>query len=48
MWTECAIERFGSDVRNSRVIELHNTCRYMFIADEALVVQKMRKFLLDE
>jgi len=48
MWTECAIERFGSDVRNSRVIELPNTCHYVFIADEALVVQEMRKFLLDE
>jgi hypothetical protein len=48
MWIEGAIERFRSDVKNSRVIELHNTCHYMFIADEALVVQEMRKFLLDE
>ena len=47
-WMEGAIQRFRSGVKNSRVIELHNTCHYVFIVDEALVVREMRKFLLDE
>jgi hypothetical protein len=34
-------------VQNSRVIELHNTNSYIFIADEVLVVREMRKFFLD-
>ena len=38
----------GSGVKNSRVIELHDTNHYVFIVDEALVVREMRKFLLDE
>ena len=38
----------GSGVKNSRVIELHDTSHYVFIVDEALVVREMRKFLLDE
>jgi len=47
-WIEGAIQRFRSGVKNSRVIELHNTCHYIFIVDEALVVREMRKFLLEE
>jgi hypothetical protein len=47
-WMEAAIERFRSGVKNSRVMELHNTCHYVFIVDEALVVRETRKFLLDE
>jgi hypothetical protein len=47
-WIEGAIQRFHSGVKNSRVIELHNTCHYVFMVDEALVVREMRKFLLDE
>ena len=47
-WIEGAIQRFRSGVKHSRVIELHNTCHYVFIVDEALVVREMRKFLLDE
>ena len=47
-WIEGAIERFCSGVKNSRVIELHDTCHYVFIVDEALIVREMRKFLLDE
>ena len=43
-----AIQRFRSGVKNSRVIELHNTNHYVFIVDEALVVREMRKFLLEE
>jgi hypothetical protein len=35
-------------VKNSQVIELHDTNHYVFIMDEALIVQEMRKFLLDE
>src|SRR5207245_11584319 len=47
-WIEGAIQRFRSGVKNSRVIELHNTCTYVFIGDEALVVRETRKFLLQE
>src|SRR5438552_1763687 len=43
-----AIQRFRSGVKNSRVIELHDTNHYVFIVDEALVVREMRKFLLEE
>ena len=38
----------GSGVKNSRVIELHDTNHYVFIGDQALVVRETRKFLLDE
>jgi pimeloyl-ACP methyl ester carboxylesterase len=47
-WIEGAIQRFRSEVKNSRVIELHDTNHYVFIVDEALVVRETRKFLLDE
>jgi hypothetical protein len=47
-WIAGAIQRFGSGVKNSQVIELHNTNHYVFIVDEALVVREMRKFLLEE
>jgi pimeloyl-ACP methyl ester carboxylesterase len=47
-WIDGAIQRFRSGVKNSRVIELHDTNHYVFIVDEALVVREMRKFLLDE
>ena len=47
-WIKGAIQPFRSGVKNSRVIELHNTCHYVFIVDEALVVREMRKFLLEE
>ena len=47
-WVDGAIRRFRSDVKNSRVIELHDTNHYVFIVDEALVVREMRKFLLEE
>ena len=45
---EGAIQRFRSGMKNSRVIELHDTNHYVFIVDEALVVREMRKFLLEE
>src|SRR6266480_145556 len=47
-WIEGAIQRFRSEVKNARVIELHDTNHYVFIVDEALVVRETRKFLLDE
>ena len=47
-WIGSAIQRFRSGVKNSRVIELHDTNHYVFIVDEALVVREMRKFLLKE
>ncbi|PYJ33843.1 MAG: hypothetical protein DME88_07020 [Verrucomicrobia bacterium] len=47
-WIEGAIQRFRSGVKNSRVMELHDTNHYVFIVDEALVVRETRKFLLDE
>jgi hypothetical protein len=47
-WIEGAIQRFRLEVKNSRVIELHNTCHYVFIVDEAWVVRETRKFLLEE
>src|SRR6185369_248634 len=47
-WIEGAIQRFRSGVKNSRIIELHDTNHYVFIVDEALVVREMRKFLLEE
>jgi hypothetical protein len=46
-WVEGAIQRFDSEVKNSRVVELHDTNHYVFIVDEALVVREMRKFLLE-
>src|SRR5206468_5979160 len=47
-WVEGAILRVRSGVKNSRVIELHDTNHYVFIVDEALIVRETRKFLLDE
>jgi len=54
-WVEAAIQRFRSEVKKSRVIELHGTNHYVFVVDErftppwrALVVRETRKFLLDE
>jgi hypothetical protein len=47
-WIEGAIQRFRSGVKNSRVIELHDTNHYVFIVDEALIVREIRKFLLEE
>ena len=44
-WKAAARQRFRSGVRNSRVIELHDSDHYIYIKDEALVVREMRKFL---
>ena len=45
-WNEGAIQRFRSEVKDSRVVELPNTNHYVYIVEEALVVREMRKFLL--
>ena len=45
---EAAIQRFRSGVKNSRVIELHDTNHYVFIVDQALVVRETCKFLLEQ
>ena len=47
-WVEGAIQRFGSGVKNARVVELRDANHYVFIVDEALVVREMRGFLLEE
>jgi pimeloyl-ACP methyl ester carboxylesterase len=47
-WVGGAIQRFRSEIKNARVVELRNTNHYVFIVDEALVVREMRKFLLEE
>src|SRR5439155_1447667 len=47
-WIEGAIQLFRSGVKNSRVIEWHDTNHYVFIVDEALVVREMGKCLLEE
>jgi hypothetical protein len=47
-WVEGAIQRFRSEVKNARVVELRDTNHYVFIVDEALVVREMRQFLLEE
>jgi pimeloyl-ACP methyl ester carboxylesterase len=45
-WTDAALERFRSEVKGSRVVELPNANHYFYITQEALVVREMRKFLL--
>ena len=45
-WNDGAIQRFRSQVKGSRVVELPNTKHYVYVVDEALVVRQMREFLL--
>jgi non-heme chloroperoxidase len=45
-WTDGALQRFRSEVRGSRVVEIPNTNHYVYIVEEALVVREMRAFLL--
>ena len=47
-WVAGAIQRFRSEVKQARVVELRDTNHYVFIVDEALVVREMRRFLLEE
>jgi hypothetical protein len=44
--TTGAIERFRTEVRGSRVVEIPNTNHYVYVVDEALVVREMRNFLM--
>jgi pimeloyl-ACP methyl ester carboxylesterase len=45
-WTDGAIQRFRSEVKGSRVVEIPNTNHYVYVVEEALVVREMRDFLL--
>jgi hypothetical protein len=47
-WQADAIQRFGSGAKSSRVVEMPDSNRYVFIRDAALVVREMRTFLLAE
>jgi non-heme chloroperoxidase len=47
-WNDGAIQRFRSEVKNARVIELPDTNHYVFIVEEGVVVREMRKFLLEK
>jgi len=45
-WTAGAIQRFHTEVKGSRVVEIANTNHYVYVVDEPLVVRAMRNFLL--
>ena len=46
---DCSGGPIGLGIRRiAQVIELHNTCHYVFMVDEAFVVRETRKFLLEE
>lgn len=45
-WTDGAIQRFRTEVKGSRVVEIPNTNHYVYVVEEALVVREMRNFLL--
>lgn len=47
-WVAGALQRFRSEVKNSRVVELRDANHYVYVVDEALVVREMRKFLLGD
>jgi hypothetical protein len=42
------IQRFRTEVKDARVVELPDANHYVFIVEEALVVREMRKFLLEK
>ena len=44
-WREKELNRFRTEIKNSRVIEFHNSYHYVFINNEADVAREMRKFL---
>ena len=44
-WTAAALQRFRSEVKGSRVVEITNTNHYVYVVDEPLVVREMRRFL---
>ena len=45
-WVADATQRFRSEVKGSRVVELDDTNHYVYFVDEPLVVREMRSFLL--
>lgn len=47
-WTDGALQRFRSDVKDARVVELPNGNHYVYITEEGLVVREMRRFLLGD
>ena len=47
-WYHGEIQRFRSEVKDARVVELPDANHYVFIVEEALVVREMRKFLLEK
>ncbi|WP_406694268.1 alpha/beta hydrolase [Singulisphaera sp. Ch08] len=44
-WIGRAIQHFRDGVKGSKVVEISETCHYVFIRDEAWVVREMRRFL---
>jgi len=48
VWQADVIQRFSSGVKNVQVVELPDAAHYIFISNEAQVVQLMRAFLLGE
>jgi pimeloyl-ACP methyl ester carboxylesterase len=45
-WTQESIEQFQKNVPHARIVEIPNGHHYCFIAQEDLVYEEMRKFLL--
>ncbi|HEX7980397.1 MAG TPA: hypothetical protein VF461_17470 [Gemmatimonadaceae bacterium] len=45
-WTDGAIQRFRSEVKGSRVVEIPNANHYVYVVEEAQVVREVRNFLL--
>lgn len=44
-WQQDALRRFREGVRNARIIELPGAYHYLYITNEAFVVQEMNRFL---
>lgn len=47
-WRAKQLNRFRTEIRNSRVIEVQNSYHYVFINNEADVAREMRKFLIEK
>jgi pimeloyl-ACP methyl ester carboxylesterase len=47
-WNTAAIQRFKTGVQGARVVELPDANHYVFIVNEGLVVDEMRRFLAGE
>ncbi|MDQ3193571.1 MAG: hypothetical protein M3P82_01090, partial [Bacteroidota bacterium] len=44
-WRKEELNRFRTEIKNSRVIEFQNSYHYVYINNEADVAREMRKFL---